>query len=157
MITPEEKNNTFENMKNFCYLTELINKKEENFITEEIYDIGENDFISIDVNISELSCENKNCTVNIISQELRYEQILSFYEPKFFYIEKNTFSYIKKYIVLILGFILLFTLIYLYCKHSREKIYTKKFGNNKIKFIHEINLGTELSDSIDFLCNNPIN
>ena len=157
MITPEEKNNTFENMKNFCYLTELINKKEENFITEEIYDIGENDFISIDVNISELSCENKNCTVNIISQELRYEQILSFYEPKFFYIEKNTFSYIKKYIVLILGFILLFTLIYLYYKHSREKIYTKKFGNNKIKFIHEINLGTELSDSIDFLCNNPIN
>ena len=157
MITPEEKNNTFENMKNFCYLTELINKKEENFITEEIYDIGENDFISIDVNISELSCENKNCTVNIISQELRYEQILSFYEPKFFYIEKNTFSYIKKYIVLILGFILLFTLIYLYYKHSREKIYTKKFGNNKIKFIHEINLGTELSDSIDFLCNNPTN
>ena len=157
MITPDEKNNTFENMKNFCYLTELINKKEENFITEEIYDIGENDFISIDVNISELSCENKNCTVNIISQELRYEQILSFYEPKFFYIEKNTFSYIKKYIVLILGFILLFTLIYLYYKHSREKIYTKKFGNNKIKFIHEINLGTELSDSIDFLCNNPIN
>ena len=157
MVTQEEKNNTFENMNNFCFLTELINKKEENFITEEIYDIGENDFISIDVDISKLSCVNKNCTVNIISQELTYEQILSFYEPKFFCIEKNIFDNIKKYIVLILGFALLFSLIYLYYKHSSQKINHKKFGNNKIKFTHETNLGTELSDSNDLLCNNITN
>ena len=153
MITPDEKNNTFENLKNFCFLTELINKKQENFIAEEIYDIGENDFISIDIDISKLSCENKNCTVNIISQELRYEQFLNFYEPKFFYIEKNITVYTKKNILLILGIILLLTLVYFYYKQTNRKRNNKKYGNNKIEITNEMNLGTELNDSSDFLKN----
>ena len=78
---------------------------------------------------------------------------MNFYEPKFFYIEKNITVYTKKNILLILGIILLLTLVYFYYKQTNRKRNNKKYGNNKIEITNEMNLGTELNDSSDFLKN----
>ena len=91
IIIPEEKNNTFENLKNYCYLTQLINQKQGNFIIEEFYDIGENDNYVVSIDISKLRFINQKGIINIISQELRFDKNLKFYEPKEFYV-KNKIS-----------------------------------------------------------------
>ena len=129
IITPEEKNNTFENLKDFCFLTELINKKAQNFLSEEIYDIGENDTIDIEVDIPEKKCENKKCIINIISQELRFEKYLRFYEPMFFVIEKNEFLFTGRTIIII-GFIVILILLYNYLRRL-NKFNIKKYSKKK--------------------------
>ena len=142
IITPEENNNTFENLKNFCFLAELINNKEKNFITQVIYDIGENDSIEIDVDIKKYISENKNFVVNIISQELRYEKALNFYEPKIYYIGN-----IKRYILFI--FVLCFILIFVWYFEKNSFKNIKKIRRHK-KLTYEENFGLELNDQNDF-------
>ena len=151
IITPEEKNITFDKLKNPCFLTELINNKEKNLFIEEIYDIGDNNFIEIDIDLSNLNWENKNCTVNIISQELRHEKYLKFYEPKFFYYQKKIYTNIIKNILLIFGFILFLSLMYVNIKKSNIKNKLNIYRNSKIKNANEENLGTELNEDKDFL------
>ena len=152
MITPEDNNTTYENMKDFCFVIELINQKERNLITEEIYDIGENDFIEIDIDISKFKYENKTFIVNIISQELRFEKELRFYEPKFFRIEKNMDSNAGKNIIIIIGFILFLFGVIIYLRKSNRKINNKNRKMHKIK-IKEESLGIELNDSKEFINN----
>ena len=142
IITPEENNNTFENLKNFCFLAELINNKEKNFITEVIYDIGENDSIEIDVDIKKYISENKNFVVNIISQELRYEKAFNFYEPKIYYVRN-----IKRYILFI--FVLCFILIFVWYFEKNSFKNIKKIRRHK-KLSYEENFGLELNDQNDF-------
>ena len=142
IIIPEENNNTFENLKNFCFLAELLNSKEKNFITEVIYDIGENDSIEINIDIKEYISENKNFIVNIISQELRYEKALNFYEPKIYYI-KN----IKRYILFIFVLYLLLIFVWYFYKNSFKNVI--KFRRHK-KVTYEENFGLELNDQNDF-------
>ena len=151
IITPEEKNITFDKLKNPCFLTELINNKGKNLFIEEIYDIGDNNFIEIDIDLSNLNLENKNCTVNIISQELRHEKYLKFYEPKFFYYQKKIYTNIIKNILLIFGFILFLSLMYVNIKKSNIKNKLNIYRNSKIKNANEENLGTELNEDKDFL------
>ena len=148
IITPEERNNTFENLKDFCFLTELINKKAQNFLSEEIYDIGENDTIDIEVDISEIKCENKKCIINIISQELRFEKYLRFYEPMFFVIEKNEFIFTGKTIIII-GFIVILILLYNYLRRLNK---FKIKNNSRLKKYEEF-FGVELDDSNAFASN----
>ena len=157
IITPEEKNITFDKLKNPCLLTELINNKEKKLFIEEIYDIGDNNYIEIDIDLSNLNCENKNCTVNIISQELRYEKYLKFYEPKFFYYKKNIYSNIIKNILLFFGFILFLSLMYVYIQKSNIKRKLNIYKNPKIKNANEENLGSELNEIKDFLNDNKNN
>ena len=149
IIIPEEKNNILENIKNICFLTELINNEENNFITEEIYDIGENNYIEVNVDISKLNLVNNKIIVDIISQELRYEKFLKFYEPKIFFFEKNENrnTNIKIYIFLILGFCLFLSLVFICYKKLFKKIKAKM----RKKIIYEENFGMELNDDIDFL------
>ena len=141
VITPEDNNNTFKNLKNICFLTELINNNGNNFIIEEIYDIGENDFIEFKINISKYINRNKKFIVNIISKELRYEKYLSFYEPKVFSLEKD--KKILKNIILIIGVILFLFFIYMYYRTSIRKIIKAKKHKKKI---YEENFGLELKD-----------
>ena len=149
MITPVEKNNTFENLKDFCFLTELINKKDGNFITEEIYDIGENDFINIDIIIAKFKYENKEFIVNIICQELRFEKELRFYEPKIFRIKKNINANKRKNVIIIIGFVSFLIVLWIYIKKSNRKINNKNPQMHKIKINYE-DLGTELNDFNEF-------
>ena len=142
IITPEEDNNNFENLKNFCFLAELINSKENNFISEVIYDIGENDSIEINIDIKEYISENKNFVVNIISQELRYEKAFNFYEPKIYYIWT-----IKRYILFI--FVLCFVLIFVFYFYKNSFKNIKKIRRNK-NVTYEENFGLELNDQNDF-------
>ena len=142
IITPEEDNNTFENLKNFCFLAELINSKEKNFIAEVIYDIGENDSIEINIDINEYISEKKNFVVNIISQELRYEKALNFYEPKIYYLRT-----IKRYILFIILLCLFFIFIWYFYKNPFKNI--KKVRGHK-KVTYEENFGLELNDQNDF-------
>ena len=149
MITPEEDNITYENVKDFCFITELINQKETNYITEEIYDIGENDCIEIDIEINKFKFENKTFFVNIISQELRFEKELRFYEPKFFRIEKNMKTNEGK-IFIIIGFILFLLGVIIYFRgFNRKKINTNR-KMYKIKMKEE-NLGDQLNDANEFI------
>ena len=144
ILTPEEKNNTFENMKNICYLTEIINQKEDNFIIEEIYNIGENDFIELDIDISKIANENKNYIVNIISQELRFEKWIRFYEPKLFYIGKKPIY--RKIFTISGGGLLLILAYIIYIRRPKKKSFLK---NLRIK-MNEENIGSELNDLINY-------
>ena len=142
IITPEEKNNTFENMKNNFYLVDLINQKEGNYITEDYYDIGENNFCEIIIEITKLGNNYKKYIVNIISQELRISHKLNFYEPKLFYLEKNNVMLISKISLLNIVVSLLFILAYKYYKKSHQKLNIK---NEKYKMFNE-DFGDELND-----------
>ena len=126
MITPEENNNTFENMKNIFYITELINQKDGNFIIEEYYDIGGKDFIEITIDISKLKENYKKYFVNIISQEIRFIKGMNFYEPKFFYLEKNIDEINIKILFLIVVFVVLSVIIYKCFKKWYKKMNFKK-------------------------------
>ena len=152
VITPVEKNNTFENLKDFCFLTELINQRYGNFIAEEIYDIGENDFIEIDIVIDKFKYENKEFIVNIICQELRYEKELRFYEPKMFKIERNINVNKRKNVVIMIVFVSFLIVVWIYIKKSNRKINNKNPKMLKIKMNYE-DLGTELNDSNEFTNN----
>ena len=149
VIIPIEKNNTFENLKDFCFLTELINQRDGNFITEEIYDIGENGFIEIDIVIAKFKYENKEFFVNIICQELRFEKELRFYDPYIFRIEKNINANKRKNIIIIIGFVIFLIVVWVYIKKSNKKINNKNHKMLKIKMNYE-DLGTELNDSSEF-------
>ena len=147
IITPENKNNTFENLKNYCYLTQLINQKQGNFIIEEFYDIGENDNYVVSIDISKLRFINQKGIINIISQELRFDKNLKFYEPKEFYV-KNKISI--KNIIIIGGVVLILVFAIVYYRSSYFKINSKKIKSKRIKE----NLGTELNDFDAYLNDN---
>ena len=134
IITPEEKNNTFENMKNNFYLVDLINQNEGNFITEEYYDISEKNFSEIIIDISKIRNNYKKYIVNIISQELNFDKELKFYEPKLFYTERNIAVIISKIIFFIIIVSLLSIVIYKYFKKSHKKINIKQ---KKLKKFNE--------------------
>ena len=144
-IIPIKNNNTLENLKNICLLTELINNPNGNFISEEIYDIGENDFIEVNIDINKYISQYKTFFINIISQELRFEKDMNFYEPKIYYLNKNNNSNLKRNIFLIIGISLLLILSFCYYKNAIKN--SKKHKN----VIYEDNFGIELNDKNDFL------
>ena len=74
IVAPRNKNNTFENLSNPCYVTKLITEKINGVIIKTIYDIGEYDLIEVDVDISEILDIMGNYFVTILSQELRFEK-----------------------------------------------------------------------------------
>ena len=147
MITPEEKNNTFKNMKNVLYLTELINQKNGNFIIEEYYDIGENHFIEVIIDISQLINNYNKFIINIISQELRIVKELNFYEPKLFILENNIFAIIKKGLFVIIAVALFIGLIWIYYKKQNKNINLKK---QKLERFDK-DFGVELNDDKEFI------
>ena len=150
IISPEETNKTNNDSNNDLYLIDLINNKEADFVAEEYYDIGENDFIEVNIDINKLIKKYKKLMVNIISQKLRFKKSLKFYEPKLFDVENYYNKKIKKYILLILGSVLFLALVYAFCK---RKVHRKRNIKKERLKKFEIDLGTELNDSKDFIDN----
>ena len=148
IVTPETKNNTFEYMKNFLKLTDLINQKEGNFITEEYYDIGENYFIDYIIDISQFINDYNNIIINIISQELRYKKNINFYEPKYYILKTNIFTIITNILILILivAVALFFIYVWIYLRKPYKKRNSKKL---KLERFNE-DFGVELNDDKEF-------
>ena len=150
IISPEETNKTNNDSNNDLYLIDLINNKEADFVAEEYYDIGENDFIEVNIDINKLIKKYKKLMVNIISQKLRFKKSLKFYEPELFDVENYYIKKIKKCILLILGSVLFLALVYAFYK---RKVHRKRNIKKERLKKFEIDLGTELNDSKDFIDN----
>ena len=81
IIAQKNQQNTLKNFANPCYITGLLNKRPSGVKVDTIYDVGENDLINAEVDISEIISNNDQYLINIISQELRFEKKVNFYEP----------------------------------------------------------------------------
>ena len=73
VIAPKYGNYKEENFSNPCFITRLVTEKVEGIQIVNVVDTGENDFIHVDVDISNLLIDKNNkFIINIISQELRF-------------------------------------------------------------------------------------
>ena len=84
VIASEEGDNTEDNFKNPCYITKLVTDIPSGVKVVNFFDVGEKDSIEAEVDITDILSENNKYIVNIISQELRFEKKLNFYNPKHF-------------------------------------------------------------------------
>jgi len=81
VIAPMDTNNSLESLSNPCYVTKLITEKPDGILIKNYYDIGENDLIEIDVDISDIIDDIGNYIITIMSQELRFDKRLNYYKP----------------------------------------------------------------------------
>ena len=81
IIVQENSENTFDNLNDPCYITDLLNQRPNGVKIDTIYDVGENDTIEAEVDISDILHETGKYIVNIISQELRFEKKINYYIP----------------------------------------------------------------------------
>ena len=84
VIGTNNTNNTLENFNNPCYITKLANEKPEGIITINIIDVGENDTVEEDINIRDVLGETDSYILNIISQEIRFEKKINYYNATIF-------------------------------------------------------------------------
>ena len=78
IIAQKNQQNTLKTFSNPCYITGLLNQRPSGVKVDTIYDVGENDLINAEVDISEIISNNDQYLINIISQELRFEKRLIF-------------------------------------------------------------------------------
>ena len=81
VIASKDSHNNNETFSNPCYITKLVTEKVEGIKILDIADTGENDFISINIDISEINSKNDEFIMNIISQELRFGKMVKYYIP----------------------------------------------------------------------------
>ena len=84
VIAKKDDENSIEAFSNLCYITKLVTDKEDGVKIINIYDIGEDDYINVDFDISDILLPKTEYIVGIISQELRFEKKLNCYKPKTF-------------------------------------------------------------------------
>ena len=84
IIAQKNEKNSFENFKDPCYITGLLNKRPSGIKVDTIYDVGIDDSINAEVDISDILHNDNYYMINIISQELRFEKKIQFYEPSEF-------------------------------------------------------------------------
>lgn len=90
VVAQENDQNTLENFNDPCYITGLLNKNIDGVKIETIYDIGEENEITAEVDISDILHKSDSYLINIISQELRFTKNVNFYEPiKFSHVGKK--------------------------------------------------------------------
>ena len=89
IVAQKNSENTLYNFKNPCFITGLLNQRPKGVKVDTIYDVGEDDSIEAEVDISDILNENNNYIMNIISQELRFDKKINFYEPNEFYHENQ--------------------------------------------------------------------
>ena len=65
-------------------MAELLNNRTTGVKIDTIYDIGDRDLIDAEVDISDILYSGNKYLVNIISQELRFDKKIHFYQPKDF-------------------------------------------------------------------------
>ena len=81
VIAPKNLYNTKKTLSNPCYITKLVTEKIDGIKIINIADTGENGLINVDIDISDLSIINNKFIIGIISQELRFEKKLNYYNP----------------------------------------------------------------------------
>ena len=74
IIASNDENNTKENFNNPCYITKIVNEKTKGSKIIDIYDIGKNDILEIEVDINDILGKTDKYILNIISQELRFDK-----------------------------------------------------------------------------------
>ena len=84
IIAQQNSQNTLDNFKNKCFIAELLNNRNTGVKVDTIYDIGDKDLIEAEVDISDILYSGNKYLVNIISQELRFDKKIHFYQPKDF-------------------------------------------------------------------------
>ena len=134
-------------MQNPCYLVKLATEKPDGVKTINIYDIGENEYINAELDLSDFLDKESECVVSIISQELRFEKKINFYNAISFGYKpsknENKDTTTTVYIVLfsIAGIIVLFIIIFIIIKSVK-----RKQGADFAKKAQEINQEKLLSD-----------
>ena len=88
LIAQKNNENTLDKFKDPCTIVDLLNRKPQGVLSDVIYDIGETTTIEAEVDISSILHDNNVYVMNIISQELRFDKKIHFYEPKEFTHEK---------------------------------------------------------------------
>ena len=89
LVAQKNNENTLENFKDPCFVTRLLNERPEGVTVDVIYDVGDNDSVNAEVRISNILSNTNEYIATIISQELRFEKKIHFYEPKEFRHEKE--------------------------------------------------------------------
>ena len=84
LIAQKNNENTFDKFKDPCFIVNLLNRKPQGVLTDVIYDVGETSLIEAEVDISNILNDKNEYLINIISQELRFDKKINFYEPKEF-------------------------------------------------------------------------
>jgi len=84
LIAPKNNENTLDTFKDACHVVGLLNQKPQGVKTEAVYDVGENELIDAEIDISDILNDKNEYIMSIISQELRFEKKIKFYEPKEF-------------------------------------------------------------------------
>ena len=140
IIAPKDQNNILDNFKDPCYLTKLVNEKAKGVKIMNHFVIGEKDSITTELDISDILNSGKEYIVNIISQELRYNKKIYFYEPKTFQNnekEEDKNGNTTLYIVLIsvFGAIILIIALFFIIRYLRKKKKTDFDISNKIREI----------------------
>ena len=89
LVAQKNSENTLENFKDPCFVTGLLNQRPKGVKVDVIYDVGDNDSVNAEVRITDILSDNNEYIVTIISQELRFNKKIHFYEPKEFRHEKE--------------------------------------------------------------------
>ena len=84
LIAPKNNENTLDTFKDACHVVGLLNQKPQGVKTEAVYDVGENELIDAEIDISDILNDKNEYIMSIISQELRFDKKIKFYEPKEF-------------------------------------------------------------------------
>ena len=88
VVAPKNEKYTKETFSNPCFITKLVTEKSDEVKIINIYDIGENEFINVDVDLYSIPGSKDEFVIGIISQELRFDKKLNFYQSKEF-IDEN--------------------------------------------------------------------
>jgi hypothetical protein len=121
IIASNDENNTKENFNNPCYITKIVNEKTKGSKIIDIYDIGKNDILEIEVDINDILGKTDKYILNIISQELRFDKKLNYYSPMEFIHRpsdkkeevENDFPVVYIVVISVAGFIILLVIIFL--------------------------------------------
>ena len=148
VISRKNENNTIESFSDKCYLTKLVLEKQKDVIVENTFDVGENDFVNAEVNIETISDKKNNeFIIGIISQELRFEKRLNYYEPSSFYHTKkngkddgknNKVHIIILCVVIAVGLIVI-TILLVVLLRKRRDINKLREQVDKVSFIRDKN------------------
>ena len=144
VIAEKNNDNTLESMKNPCHLVKLATEKPDGVKTINIYDIGENEYINAELDLSDFLDKESECVVSIISQELRFEKKINFYNSiSFGYKPSKNEKLATVYIVLLSigGLIVLLIILFIIIKSVK-----RKQDDNFAKKAQEINQEKLLSD-----------
>ena len=136
VIAPKNEIYSKENLSNPCFITKLVTEKVEGIKIINSADIGENDLIYIEADISDIIKDGNNeFIVNIISQELRFEKKLNFYTPYEFsdvFEDKKGLSTLYIVLISVFGFIFIVVILFFilrYCKKRKKNDFERQTVN----------------------------